>query len=71
MAKEVHAYSIPINEPDDQGSGTVTVLRIHMTEPNARRRAVMLRRLLKQNYGLDRTQSKRALRAMGFDDLPV
>lgn len=68
---QTYAYTIPVNEPDDKGSGTVTVLRVQITDNNPVRRCAVLRKILKQNYGLRRKESKRALRAMGFDDLVI
>lgn len=71
MKPEIYAYSIPINEPEDKGSGTVTVLRVQIQDNNPVRRCAVLRKILKKNYGLTRIQVKRALRAMGFEDLVI
>jgi len=65
-----YTYAIPINEPAYEGA-SVTVLAVQITDSSPVRRAAKLRRILRENYGLNRVEAKTALRAMGFDTITV
>ena len=63
---QTYTYSVPINEPAEEG-GTVTVLHVQIKDDNPVRRGAKLRRIFRKNYGLSRHEAKIALRAMEFD----
>ena len=65
--ERTYTYGIPVNDAVD--GGTVTVFTVSINSNNPVRRGALLRRAIRKNYGLNREQAKRALRAMGFSTI--
>lgn len=67
---EFFRYWIPVNEPAEEGA-SVTYALLTFISSRARQRHVIIKKFLQQHFGLNRKDSLRAIRELGFDDLQL